>query len=283
MKRMLGIALAGLAMASGAWAKDVAYLGVATEPLDPMTGRHLGLGEGVGLAVAYIDAAGVLTGKVEEGDILHKFNDQLLVSPEQLAILVRREAPGAKAGLTVLRSGKSETLEVKLGAIDRAKVQPIAPRPGWNPAWGPNVFPMPGPGPQGPELRDRMNDFRRQTRQWYDDRFGAEAEDDAPEAPAAKPARPGAEVRSSSTSVISETRDGVTVTLTQRDGAKSAKIEKDGKIVFDGPVNHEKDLGEVPEEFRGRLRDLQGKVKVEIRTRSEPGPAPRGAGRGNVL
>ncbi len=66
MKRMLMLALAGLAMASGAWAKDVAYLGVATEPLDPMTGRHLGLGEGVGLAVAHIDEAGVLNGKVPE-------------------------------------------------------------------------------------------------------------------------------------------------------------------------------------------------------------------------
>ncbi|MBU4460698.1 MAG: PDZ domain-containing protein, partial [Verrucomicrobia bacterium] len=245
MKRMLGIALAGLAMASGAWAKDVAYLGVATEPLDPMTGRHLGLGEGIGLAVAYLDAAGVLTGKVEEGDILHKFNDQLLVSPEQLAILVRREAPGAKASVTVLRSGKSETVEVKLGAIDRAKIQPVRPQPGWNGGWGPNVFPMPDPGRPGPDLREWMNDHRRQMRPWHGDRPDAQAEDDAPDEPAAKPGRPRAEVHSSSTSIVSETRDGVTVTLTHRDGAKSAKIEKDGKVVFDGPINNEKDLGKV--------------------------------------
>lgn len=283
MKRMLGIALAGFAIAVGAWAKDVAYLGVATEPLDPMTGRHLGLGEGVGLAVAYLDAAGVLNGKVEEGDILHKFNDQLLVSPEQLAILVRREAPGTKASLTVLRSGKSETVEVKLGAIDQAKVRPAAPRPGWNGTWGPNVFPMPSPGRPGADMREWSDDFRRQMRQGHGGRFDDDGGEPAGE-PGPRPARPKAEIHSSSTRIVSETRDGVTVTLTHRDGAKSAKIEKDGKIVFDGPIDNEKDLGKVPEEFRGRLGETQDKVKVEIRTRSEPKPAPRhGADRENLL
>lgn len=282
-KRMLMLALAGLATASGAWAKDVAYLGVATEPLDPMTGRHLGLGEGIGLAVAHLDEAGALTGKVEEGDILHKFNDQLLVSPEQLAILVRRETPGTKAVLTVLRSGKSETVEVTLGAIDRARVQPVTPQPGRNGAWGPHVFPMPPPGRQGPDVREWMNDFRRQMRQWRGAHVDGEAEDDEPDEPAARPGQNKAEVHSNSVSVVSETRDGVTVTLTHRDGAKSARIEKAGKVVFDGPVDNEKDLGKVPEEFRGRLGDMRDKVKVEIRTRSESGPAPRGAGRQNLL
>lgn len=288
MKRMLAAALSGLALASGAWAKDVAYLGVATEPLDPMTGRHLGLGEGIGLAVAHIDEKGVLGDKVEEGDILHKFNDQLLVSPEQLAILVRREKPGTKASLTFLSNGKSETIEVKLGSIDSAQIAPLPSQGPWgHPMMGPQVFPMPGPQGGRQDWRERMEEFQDRMNQRHGLMPGPQAqagEDDDDDAPPARAGRPRVEIHSSATSVVSETRDGVTVTLTQRDGTKTAKVEKDGKIVFDGPVNNEKELKKVPEEFRERVGDMQEKVKVEIRTQEDPpAPAPRRSGRRNVL
>ncbi len=289
MKRMLMVVLTGLAVASGAWAKDVAYLGVATEPLDPMTGRHLGLGEGVGLAVVFLDEKGVLGDRVEEGDILHKFNDQLLVSPEQLAILVRREKPGGKAELTVLRGGKAETIEVKLGSIDSAQLPSLQPQLGWGrQMMGPHVFPMPGPqggGPGTPDMREWMEDFQQKMRQWHGNRFGPPAQDDEDDAaaPEAKPGRPKVEVHSSATSVVSETKDGVTVTLTNRDGTRTAKIEKDDKIVFDGPVNNDKEMKKVPEEFRDRIGGMQDRVKVDIQTQEDSAPAPRRAGRKNVL
>ena len=291
MKRMAWLALTGLVMASGAWSRDVAYLGVATEPLDPMTGRHLGLGEGVGLAVVHLDEKGVLAGQVEEGDILHKFNDQLLVSPEQLAILVRRERPGTKAGLTVLRNGKGETVEVKLGSIDSENLPPLQPQAGWGrPMMGPHMFQMPGPQAGNPDWRERMEDFQQRMRPWHgaqpgprDGAGGDEADGDEADSPRTRHDRPRVEVHSSATSVVSETRDGVTVTLTNRDGTKTAKIEKDGKIVFDGPVNNDKELKKVPEEFRDRVGDMQEKVKVEIRTEGARPSAPRRAGGRNVL
>jgi hypothetical protein len=280
---LVWVALSGLALATGAWAKDVAYLGVATEPLDPMTGRHLGLGAGIGLAVVHLDDKGVLAERMEEGDILHKFNDQLLVSPEQLAILVRREKPGTKAVLTVLRSGKSEAVEVKLGSIDSDKLQPLGPPAAWGrPMMGPHVFQMPGPQAGAPDWREWMEDHQQKMRQWHGGQGGPEAGGDDDE-PQARRTRPGAEVHSSATSVVSETRDGVTVTLTNRDGSKSAKIEKEGKVVFDGPVNNEKELKKVPEEFRDRVGDMQEKVKVEIRTQDSRPSAPRRGGGRNVL
>ncbi len=283
MKRMVWIALSGLALATGAWAKDVAYLGVATEPLDPMTGRHLGLGAGIGLAVVHLDEKGVLADRVEEGDILHKFNDQLLVSPEQLAILVRREKPGTKAVLTVLRSGKSEAVEVKLGAIDGDQLQPLGPPNAWGGRMmGPHVFQMPVPQAGSPEWREWMEDFQQRMRPRHGGPGGPEAAEDDDE-PQARRDRPGVEVHSSATSVVSETRDGVTLTLTNRDGTQSAKIEKEGKILFDGPVNNEKELKKVPEEYRDRIAEMQDKVKVEIRTQGPRPSAPRRGGGRNVL
>jgi len=286
MKRMMSAALAGLALASGAWAKDVAYLGVATEPLDPMTGRHLGLGEGIGLAVVHIDGKGVLGDKVEEGDLLHKFNDQLLVSPWQLAILVRREKPGTKASLTVLSSGRSETVDVKLGSIDSSQIAPPQPQGPWGrPMMGPQVFQMPGPHGGRQDWREWMEEFQERMNQAHGNLPGpgARADEDDDDAPQSRGGRPRVEIHSSATSVVSETRDGVTVTVTQRDGTKTAKIEKDGKVVFDGPVNNDKELKKVPEEFRDRVGDMQDKVKVEIRTQESPAPAPHRPGRRNVL
>jgi len=227
MKRGMGMTIFSLIAAAGI-AGDVAYLGVATAPLDPMTSRHLGLGEGIGLAVMQLDEKGVLKDKMEEGDILHQFNDQILVSPEQLAILVRREKPGAKSSLTVIRSGKTETIEVKLGSIDRSRLPPVGP----SPDAGPRM-----------EWRQRMPDMR--------EAFDADEESGAPATPS-----PNVQVKRSNT--ISETRDGTTITLTDRDGDRRAKIELEGEVVFDGPINTDRELKKVPDEYRGRIDEMSG-------------------------
>lgn len=255
----LGVAFMIAALGVGAVsAQDSAYLGVATAPLDPMTGRHLGLGEGVGLAVMHLDDKGVLLDKMEEGDILHKFNDQLLVSPEQLAILVRREKPGAKAGLTVIRSGKAETIEVKLGAIDRSLLPPIGPAP--------DAMPRMEWRNRMPDMRDWMENFQRQMHRWHPDAVDADEDADIP-------APPAVDVKRSST--IAETRDGTTITLTDRDGDRRAKIEREGEVVFDGPINTERDLKKLPADDRARVNEMS-KGFEESRPKEPPVPARRG-------
>ena len=80
---------------------DYAYLGVHTSRLDRAVSHQLNLPKGLHLQVE-----SVATGSPAENaglklhDILLKFDDQLLVNPEQLKTLVRLRNPGERVTLS---------------------------------------------------------------------------------------------------------------------------------------------------------------------------------------
>jgi hypothetical protein len=92
-----------------------AYLGLSGSRPTPAMRSQLSLPAGVGLVVEVVeqDSPAARAG-VNQYDVLHKLNDQILVNLEQLAILVRTFKPGDEVALTVLRQSKPKTLKVKL-------------------------------------------------------------------------------------------------------------------------------------------------------------------------
>ncbi len=92
-----------------------AYLGVSASRPGPALRSQLSLPAGVGLVVDTVEegSPAAKTG-LKPFDVLHKLNDQLLVTPEQLAILVRIFKPGDDITLTVLRQAKPVTFKAKL-------------------------------------------------------------------------------------------------------------------------------------------------------------------------
>ncbi len=72
-----------------------AFLGISTSPVTPPLRDQLHLTQGMGLMVDYVrkgspaDAAGL-----QIHDVLQKLDDQVLVNPQQLAVLVRAKKPG---------------------------------------------------------------------------------------------------------------------------------------------------------------------------------------------
>jgi hypothetical protein len=95
--------------------EKAAFLGIATSPASATLRAQLSINRGMGLVVDLVeqgspaDVAGV---KVH--DILQKFDDQLLVNAQQLAVLVRSKKPGDEIKLSLLRAGKTETITAKL-------------------------------------------------------------------------------------------------------------------------------------------------------------------------
>lgn len=95
---------------------DVAYLGVHVELVAPALRAQLDLPDGVGLVVSYVepgspaDQAGL-----QQHDVLNKLDEQLLVSPYQLKVLIRTHAPGDAVKLTALRKGRPTRLTATLG------------------------------------------------------------------------------------------------------------------------------------------------------------------------
>ena len=103
--------------------EKAAFLGVATSPAAAVLRKQLKLSEGVGLVVDYVepDSPAAKAG-LEPFDVAVKLNDQTLINPQQLAVLVRTFAGGDEVRLTVLRESKSVELQVKL--VER-EVKPI--------------------------------------------------------------------------------------------------------------------------------------------------------------
>ena len=91
------------------------YLGISVSSASPALRKQLGLG-GTGLTVNYITRGSPAAGAgVEQYDVLTKLDDQILINPEQFAVLVRMHKPGDTVELTLFRDRKEKTVEAVPG------------------------------------------------------------------------------------------------------------------------------------------------------------------------
>lgn len=111
-----------------------ATLGIGVEPLPQVLTSHLPdvIGEGRGILVADVsDNSPAAKAGLRKHDVLVRYGDQDLYSPEQLVKRVRNDKPGSEVELEYVRAGKLHTVKVKLG--EKPKVVPLEPNwPGFN-------------------------------------------------------------------------------------------------------------------------------------------------------
>lgn len=92
-------------------------LGVHVSKVSKALRKHLKLPEGVGLIVEHVvDGSAAAKSGLQPYDVLHKFEDQLLINHEQLAALVNIHGPKSKVAFTVIRNGASSRIEAILQA-----------------------------------------------------------------------------------------------------------------------------------------------------------------------
>jgi len=92
-------------------------LGVHVSKVSQALRKHLKLPEGVGLIVEHVvDGSAAAKSGLQRYDVLHKFEDQLLINREQLAALVNIHGPNSKVALTVIRNGASTRIKAILQA-----------------------------------------------------------------------------------------------------------------------------------------------------------------------
>jgi hypothetical protein len=91
------------------------YLGVGVTPVPAVVRDQLKLQRGVGLVANFVEKGSPAdTAGVHENDILTKLDDQVLVNPQQLAVLVRIHKLDEPMRLTVIREAKPMELNAKL-------------------------------------------------------------------------------------------------------------------------------------------------------------------------
>jgi|SRR6185437_14027882 len=200
------------------------YLGVSASPPPPVLRKQLGLHEGMGLVVDLVvpDSPAAKAG-LQPFDVLQKLDDQLIVNPEQLAVLVRSHKPGDEVKLGIIHDGKSSTLTAKLAEHE---LEPLDIAGDWN-VLAKRALPEPRviqiPPGQHPGV-------------------GAWG---------------GFDVEHVAGSVTLLEGDRSYTVTTNHEGRKTFTVKStDGKLIFEGPINSKEDREKVPADLKSKLDKL---------------------------
>lgn len=270
------------------------WLGISTHPLDPALGEHLEIPEGFGIQVVEVmpDSPAAQAG-LRGNDVLLRFEDQRLISPEHLSLLVRTKKSGEKAALTLIRKGAEQTIEVPLGEADENLFGPFDA-----PARHPHGYPMPPHFGQDPsqwqeQIRRQQDEILRQQKEWME-RHRQDRPRETPAAPHPGPNGPGAKdtprpegrppavsvspgfpLRVFGTSgVLNIDNDQGELTLTRKDEDHHLVIkDAAGKVVYEGPFDPAKGVEALPEEARKQL-EVMKLDNLEIKLPDMPEPLP---------
>jgi membrane-associated protease RseP (regulator of RpoE activity) len=265
-----------------------AWLGVLTKPLPKLIGEHLGLAPGEGLAVEMVvpDSPAATAG-LQVNDVLVKLDEQKLVLPDQLAILLDGAQPGQSRKLEVLRDGKPMQLEAKLGArpAEFAKRN----RPGArdaDPRQALGIDELDAlPGMLRVLPRDGQMDLAQIEKQV--EKMRAEMQQRV-EQMRLNPGAPGANgqvqmqvFRLDQGRIQIGDNEG-TITIERRDGKKTIKAtDKQGNVLFEGPYDTDDEKAAVPDPIRKRAERFNiqdGGVRGFMEKCDDGAPAEADAG-----
>lgn len=245
--------------------ESVTYLGVATEPANPVLTDQLGLAKGTGLVVTMVSPGSPATDVLKAHDVIVKLDDQLLIEQRQLAVLIRNHKEGDEVAVTYIRGGKEATAKVKLAKHDVPKMAALGGGPGSD-LLNLHYMMMNGGGPgMGRGDMDRvlaLMDHGGPGGPGQPGPGGAQVEIEREEGPGMH----SVTVSTSNSNMVFSDEQG-SLDLTIKDGKKTlvAKNAK-GEQLFSGPVNTPEQRKAMPEDVRARLDKLEGMQEYSFKT-----------------
>ena len=94
---------------------NATYLGITAERVSPAFNSQLKLPKGLGLVVTHVaDESPAQAAGIQQYDVLHKLDDQLLANFDQLAVLIRLHEPGDTVTLNLIRGGENQKITATL-------------------------------------------------------------------------------------------------------------------------------------------------------------------------
>jgi hypothetical protein len=280
--------------------REYAWLGVLAEEAPEALAAQLQLDPGVGLLVSYVAPEGPSAkAGLQKNDLLVQFNNQDLVHPAQLRKLVQARKEGDEVQLSYYRAGKKESMTVKLG---KTKAMPFL---GDEHSWQGDLKELQrqlGDLPirenlqkQMIILKDTLGNLKIDQHKIQADvqRSLAEAQKAVQEAMQqaggarvelnnaekklsdlrrAKAQAKSVIVRSGGHNVRSMVKsdDQGTVVLVCDPKARVTVHDKEGKLLFDGPISTVEEKGKVPKEVLERIEPMLKEVEEAPAEPEEP-------------
>lgn len=265
-----------------------AWMGIATEPVNSSLRDHLEIPEGFGIQIVEVmPGSPAAKAGLRARDIVLRFEDQRLISPEHLSLLVRSKASGDKVPLALIRKGREEAVDIVLGETDAEAFDPwVRPGPSRQGFSNPRR-----PGENMPDWQERIrrqqDDFLRRRQDWAERHRAQPKEREpknletrpAPRRPSGRPpglsVNPGFPLRVFGTEGVLEIdNEQGALTLTRKDDEHRLVIEDaDGRVVYDGAFDPEKGVESLPEEARKQLETMK-LDNLEIRLPDPPEATP---------
>jgi len=218
---------------------ELTFLGLVTRNADEAVTSQLELPPETGLVVVEVVPDGPAAGVLKVNDLLVRFDDQVLIEPRQLGVLVRSHKEGDEVKLAYYRGGKQQTARVKLAkhmVPEAALTLPHSRN---------KIFMHTGDGPTSAYI------------------FGE--------------GRPGpGEMRISKiehTGAVMFFEDGKgRLEISNKDGKKILTARNENNdVVFSGPVETPEQRKAMPEEVRERLEKMES---TDVRMPTPPLPPP---------
>jgi serine protease Do len=242
------------------------FLGVETSQVPNVVSEQLGLTKGLGLVVDYVvPNSPAASAGVQQNDILKMLNDQILMEPTQLRKLLQTFSEGTEVTLTILRKGQEQKITVKLAKKEMPQRHSQMPGGNHDMHWD---FDETGDvGEQMQELKEQLGDTQRGIIR------GAVIQAHEAARRAREDARRAArEIRilSNDNGTLKATKiDLGKAQIVFSDGKGEMKLEnvngkklltakdRQGKLLFSGPVETKEDLDKVPADVRDRYERLK--------------------------
>ena len=263
---VLGFALQGQDKKDEAEMK--AYLGVYTEEVGAALSSHLKLKDQGLVIKKVVDGSPAEEAGLKKFDVLLKVGDKDIKAGEPLADIIHQHKPGEKIDLKFIREGVESFMTVELGEnFPQLSMKEMKDRI--------QVFPRDLQGGNLGDIRieilnnmDDLKKIRKRMMDLHNLNGGIDKElQKMLERIAKQPRGPQNFQFNGSVSSVMSTTDGEhNITVKTQDGDRTAKItDLDGKLIFEGPINTEKEIEAVPEEVREKIKNMGNfKIKKEF-------------------
>jgi len=249
--------------------EKVTFLGVEVMPASEAMSAQLGLKRGIGLVVGHVVPDSPAAPVLAKHDVLTKLNDQWLVEPHQLAVLVQSFDEGTEVGLTFLRAGKEQTARVKLVKHERPRLTFFTHRfPGaaWTSGDGDIMFNHLQEENRTPEAR---SEIERSLRLIPRELGRGSAHDLIVQAPGGA-GTPRVSIMALPRAVLVYSDDAGAVELRHEEGRRLLEVrDKDNKVTFNGDVTSPELRAKLPADVRGRLEKVEAVDRLDVETPKE--------------